>query len=199
MYLFSFDVSSFIQTAGYAGIFGIVFAESGLLFGLFFPGDSLLLTSGLLASQGFLSLPFLIIVTFSGAVLGDSVGYWFGAKTGPKIFRKQDSLFFKKDHIRRAQEFYAQHGGKAIVLARFIAVVRTFAPIVAGVANMRYGDFLFYNIAGAFAWAVGIPLAGYFLGQAIPHIDRYFLPIVLCIIVLSILPGLIVLFRGRKR
>ena len=132
-----FDLIAIIKTTGYIGIFSIIFAESGLLIGLFFPGDSLLFTAGFLASQGFLRISILMAGSFVAAVIGDSVGYSFGLRMGPKIFKKEDSFFFHKDHLLRAQNFYAKHGGKAIILARFMPIVRTFAPILAGVGNMR--------------------------------------------------------------
>ncbi len=192
------DINLFIHAAGYAGIFAVIFAESGLFFGFFLPGDSLLFAAGIFASQGFFSITLLIILTFFAAVMGDSVGYWFGFFTGPKLFRKENSFFFHKDHIARAKDFYARHGGKAIVLARFLPIVRTFAPIVAGIASMNYRAFLFFNVLGAILWAMGIPLAGFLLGQSIPHIDQYLLPIVLGIIVVSLLPSIISFLRIRK-
>jgi membrane-associated protein len=193
-----FNLTSLIQTAGYAGLAGIVFAESGLLVGFFLPGDSLLFTAGFLASQGFLNVWVLAPLLFVAAVAGDSVGYAFGNKVGPKIFTKEDSLFFHKSHLIKAQAFFEKHGGKTIILARFIPVVRTFAPVLAGVGKMRYSTFLVYNIIGAFAWAVGLTFLGYFLGSAIPNIDRYLLPIIALIIFLSILPTLIPLIRDRE-
>src|SRR3989338_8122881 len=186
-----FDLAALIKTAGYLGLFGIVFAESGLFIGFFLPGDSLLFTAGFLASQGFFNLTFLMALTFLGAVLGDSFGYAFGKKLGPRIFKKEDSLLFHKDHLERAQKFYQKHGGKAIILARFMPVVRTFAPILAGVGKMNYPAFLFYNIIGGALWATGLTLLGYYLGSVIPNIDKYLLPIIALIIFLSVLPTLI--------
>lgn len=192
------DLISLIKGAGYLGILGMVFAESGLAFGFFFPGDSLLFTAGFLASQGLLSLPLLVAVTLSGAILGDSVGYWFGSIIGPKIFKREDSLLFHKRHIERTQIFYEKHGGKAIVLARFMPIVRTFTPILAGVGKMHYPTFLFYNVSGGILWGIGIPWLGYLLGASIPGIDRYLVPIVLFIIFLSILPGIIQMVMHRR-
>lgn len=186
-----FDLVELIKTVGYLGLFGIIFAESGVLIGFFFPGDSLLFTAGFLASQGFLELPIVMIVCFVGAVLGDSFGYGFGAKVGPAIFKREDSIFFHKDHLERARRFYGRYGGKAIVLARFMPIVRTFAPILAGVGKMEYRHFLTYNLLGGVLWAIGLPLAGFFLGNIIPNVDRYLLPIILVIIFLSVLPGII--------
>lgn len=192
------DLVTIIQAAGYTGLFAIVFAESGLFFGFFLPGDSLLFTAGFLASQDFFNVWALLGITFSAAVLGDSVGYWFGAKVGPKIFRKTDSFFFHKDHLDRANKFYKLHGRKTIILARFMPVIRTFAPIVAGVGKMKYTTFLAYNLVGAGIWAIGLTLVGYFLGSVIPDVDRYLLPIVIGIIVVSLLPGTIHLLKERR-
>ena len=185
-----FDLMSLIQTVGYLGVFAIVFVESGLLVGFFFPGDSLLFTAGFLASQGFFDIKVLIIGCFIAAVAGDSGGYFIGKKFGPKIFTKEDSLFFQKKHLTRAQNFYDKHGGKTIILARFMPVVRTFAPVVAGVGAMQYRRFLMFNLIGAVLWAIGITLAGYYLGNLVPDVDKYLLPIIGAIVFVSILPGL---------
>ncbi len=185
------NIESIIQTIGLLGIFIIIFAESGLFVGFFLPGDSILFTAGFLASQNIISLPALILVCFVAAVSGDSVGYTFGRKVGKKIFNKEDSLLFHKDHIRKAQEFYKKYGVKTIVIARFIPVVRTFAPIVAGVAEMHYQTFLTFNLIGGLLWATGLNLAGYFLGKTIPNVDKYLLPIIFLIVIISIAPNVI--------
>lgn len=184
------DLAELIRTVGYLGVFGIVFLESGLMIGFFFPGDSLLFTAGFLASQGILDVKILVIGCFIAAVAGDSIGYYIGKKLGPKIFSKEKSLFFHKQHLERAQRFYDKHGGKTIILARFIPVIRAFAPVVAGVGLMRYRRFVLFNLVGGVLWAIAIPLAGYYLGNAIPDVDKYLLPIVGLIIVASILPAL---------
>lgn len=183
---------------GYAGITAIVFAESGLLIGFFFPGDSLLFTAGFLASQGVFNIIPLIVLSFVAAVSGDSVGYWFGNTVGRKIFQRKDSLFFHKHNLERAEKFYQRHGGKTIVLARFMPVVRTFAPIVAGVGSMTYAHFIMYNLIGGALWGIGMPLLGYFLGSVIPDVDRYLIPIVLLIIVVSILPSAIHILKNKE-
>ncbi|MDO8497702.1 MAG: DedA family protein [bacterium] len=183
-----FDLKVILPAIGYLGIAAIVFAESGLLIGFFLPGDSLLFTAGFLASQGVFDIKILAIVCFVCAVVGDSVGYAFGNKLGRKLFQKKDSLLFHQDNLKRAEEFYERHGKKTIILARFMPVVRTFAPIVAGIGTMHYSTFLTYNIIGGFLWAVGVTVAGYFLGQAIPNVDRYLLPIIILIIIGSIAP-----------
>jgi membrane-associated protein len=194
-----FDLNSLLKTVGYAGIFAIVFAESGLLVGFFLPGDSLLFTAGFLASQGFFNIALLCAITFVAAVLGDNVGYQFGKKAGPRIFKKEDSLVFSKANIERSQKFYEKHGGKTIILARFIPVVRTFAPVIAGVGEMRYRSFLVFNLIGALLWAVGVTLLGFFLGKSIPNIDHYLLPIAFLIIVFSIVPGVYHLLKDQER
>lgn len=183
-----FDLLKILPAIGYLGIFAIVFAESGLLIGFFLPGDSLLFTAGFLASQGIFDIRVLSIICFIGAVLGDSVGYTFGHKIGRKLFQRKDSLLFHKDNLMKAEKFYERHGKKTIVIARFMPMIRTFAPIVAGVGNMDYKTFLSYNIFGGLLWGVGITVAGYFLGSFIPDVDKYLLPIVLGIIIISVAP-----------
>lgn len=184
------DLVSLIKAFGYFGIFTIVFLESGLLIGFFFPGDSLLFTAGFLASQGFLDITILILGCFVFAVLGDSIGYYIGAKLGPRLFTRENSLFFHKKNLERAQRFYDKHGGKTIILARFVPVIRAFAPVVAGAGQMNYKRFLAFNLVGGVLWAIGVTSAGYFLGSMIPDVDKYLLPIVGLIIFVSILPAL---------
>jgi len=185
-----FDLVSLIQTVGYLGVFAIVFLESGLLVGFFFPGDSLLFTAGFLASQGFFDIKILIAGCFIAAVAGDSIGYYIGAKLGPKLFKKDNSIIFHKKHLERAQRFYDKHGGKTIILARFIPVIRAFAPVVAGAGKMNYKKFLTFNLFGGVLWAIGVTLAGYYLGSLIPDVDKYLLPIVGLIVIASALPAL---------
>lgn len=186
-----FDLTELIKTIGLLGVFAIVFAESGLMIGFFLPGDSLLFTAGFLASQGFINIWLLALGSFFAAVVGDSVGYTFGHKIGRRLFQRENSLLFHKDNLLKAEAFYEKHGGKTIILARFMPIIRTFAPIVAGMGSMRYYSFLSYNIIGGFLWAIGLCLGGYILGSTIPNVDRYLLPIVFLIIVLSILPSVI--------
>jgi len=190
-----------IETFGTIGLFVIIFAESGLLIGFFLPGDSLLFTAGLLASQGKfgLNLPVLLIGCFIAAVAGDQVGYMFGQKAGPALFRRPDSRIFKQQYVHRANEFFERHGRKTIVIARFVPIVRTFAPILAGVGSMQYRSFLTFNIVGALLWAVGVTTAGYILGDTVPDIDKYLLPIIGVIILLSVLPPAIEILRHRRR
>lgn len=183
---------------GHLAIWAVVFAESGLLIGFFLPGDSLLFTAGFLASQGFLNIQLLIIGAFICAVLGDNVGYATGHRFGRRLFRKEDSWFFNKKHLLTAQKFYDKHGKKTVVLARFMPIVRTFAPIVAGIGAMHYRTFMSYNLIGGFAWTFGITLLGYFLGQVIPDVDKYLLPIIVLIVVISLGPSVLHLYQESK-
>ncbi len=192
------DPVTIITTVGLFGIITIIFAESGVFFGFFFPGDSLLFTAGIFAARGDLPLTGLLVGCAVAAILGDSFGYFFGKKAGIALFAREDSKFFKKKHVHRAQHFYEKHGTKTIVLARFIPIVRTFAPIVAGIGNMKYSTFVAYNIAGGILWTVAITLLGYFLGNSIPNIDHYLLPIIIGIILVSMIP-IAVEYRRAQR
>ncbi len=191
-----------IETLGYWGghlaIWAVVFAESGLFIGFFLPGDSLLFTAGFLASQSFLSIQLLILGAFICAVVGDNVGYATGHKFGRRLFRREDSWFFHKRHLKTAQDFYDKHGKKTVVLARFMPIVRTFAPIVAGIGNMKYRTFLSYNLIGGFVLTFGITLLGYSLGKIIPDVDKYLLPIIVVIVVVSFAPSIFHLYQERK-
>ena len=193
------DPQKLLATFGTIGLFAIVFAESGLLFGFFLPGDSLLFTAGLLASQGKLSLPVILVGCFVAAVAGDQVGYAFGNRVGPALFRRPDSRFFKQAHVEKAQAFFDRHGSKTIVLARFVPVARTFVPIVAGVGSMSYRTFVTFNVVGGLLWAVGVTLIGYILGETIPNIDRYLLPAVAVIVLASAVPVAMGLLKARRR
>jgi membrane-associated protein len=204
-----FDLTQIIQTIGYVGLFAIVFAESGLFFGFFLPGDSLLVTAGLLATQGIFNVFLLIFLLSLAAILGDSTGYWMGKKFGKRIFSKLKvdnqnlSLFAKinyslrkKEHIVSASEFYKKHGNQTIILARFVPYVRTFAPIVAGIGEMDYKRFLTFNVIGGAGWATLMLVIGFFLGRVIPNVDKYLIPIILIIIVVSFIPSA---YEHRKR
>ncbi len=193
-----FDLPSLIKTAGYLGLFGIIFAETGLLVGVVFPGDSLLFTAGVLASQGYLDITVLVLIFFFGVLIGDNTGYYLGYKFGPRIFKKDESIFFKKSHLQRSQAFFEQHGAKTLILARFVPVVRTFAPTLAGVGKMKYSKFLGFSLIGSLLWSVGLTVLGYFLGSKIPNIDKYLLPIVALIIILSISPYLYKFFTNKE-
>lgn len=192
------DPLTIIKTLGLLGVSLIVFAESGLFFGFFFPGDSLLFTAGFLASQNLISIWWLLLLCFIAAVAGDNIGYSFGKKTGPMIFQKENSLFLNKKHVTTAHTFYEKYGKKTIIFARFIPIVRTFAPIIAGVAQMNYRTFFIYNLIGGFAWTWGILGLGYLLGNLIPNADKYLTPIILVIIFVSFLPPIVEYFRHKK-
>lgn len=205
--MFGIDMIDLITKASYIGLFAIVFAESGLFFGFFLPGDSLLFTAGLLCStaapkgEPILNVVVLIPLLFVGAVLGDTVGYWFGAKTGPLLFKREDTLLFKRRHLLKAKTFYEKHGGKTITLARFVPIIRTFAPIVAGAAEMHYRRFLVYNLVGGLGWTAGMTLLGYFLGGALGHIEgieKYFTLLVLAFFFIPGIPTLVHLWRENR-
>ncbi len=197
-----FDTAQLMETLkviGYGGIGAIVFAESGLFFGFFLPGDSLLFAAGILASSGVFSLSALLVIVILAAIVGDSVGYFFGRCVGRKLLKKKNSFFFKRKYLLEAEVFYEKHGPKAIVLGRFIPIVRTFVPIVAGVALMKYGTFLKYNILGGFIWGGGVICLGYLLGTRIPAVEHYLLPIIVIIITVSFLPLLYELLSAQKK
>lgn len=185
-----------IQTGGVLLIGGIIFAESALLIGILMPGgDTLLFMAGFFAAQGHLPLGWLMLSIIIGAILGDNVGYTIGRRTGPRLFRKDDGLFFRKDHIQRAEKFYKMHGGKTVTLARFVPVIRTFAPMIAGVAKMDRKQFMFYNVLGAVIWATTVPLLGYFLGSRIPNLDSYLGPVIIVAFMLTFIPPLVPILR----
>jgi len=197
-----FDVESLIQSGGLLVIAAIVFAESGLLVGFFLPGDTLLLSAGVFAAQGKLPLLLLLITVVLAAIIGDNVGYSIGRRLGKRIYNKKEGILFHKENIERAEKFYEQHGGKTIVLARFVPVVRTFAPMVAGASKMPRERFLFFNIFGGLFWGVGVTLLGYFVGTKIPDIDKYIKPVLLAVTVLTFGPAIYHLLKekdNRKR
>jgi membrane-associated protein len=197
--MFPGDLESTLQTVGLIGLLAIIFAESGLLIGFFLPGDSLLFTAGLLSSQGHLApLPVILIGCFVAAVAGDQVGYAFGARVGPSLFRRPDSRIFKQEYVDKARAYFEKHGSKTIVLARFVPIVRTFAPILAGVGAMRYRTFVTFNLIGGLLWAVGVTSLGYILGESIPDIDKYLLPVIGVIVLLSLAPVLLEVRRNRR-
>jgi membrane-associated protein len=198
------DLIEFIKWASIFGVAFIVFAESGLLIGFFLPGDSLLFTTGFLIHAGFLdiNIHLAVLILFIAAVIGDSVGYTFGRKAGPRLFNKPDARLFRQEYVQRAQDFYEKHGGVTIIIARFIPIVRTFAPVVAGVGKMDYRRFLAYNVIGGLLWAAGITYLGYSLGwwfeRAGLEIDHVLLPIIAGIIIISILPPAIHILKEKK-
>lgn len=193
-----FDINSIIQSGGILIVAFIVFAESGLLVGFWLPGDTLLLGAGIIAAQGELNIFTLIAAVVLAAIIGDNVGYSIGQKTGPRIFKKDDSIFFQREHIEKAEAFYEAHGGKTIILARFIPIVRTFAPLVAGVGNMDRKKFFMFNIVGAVLWGAGITLLGYWFGTKIPHLEEYVHYVLLAVIAISILSSVFHIMREEK-
>lgn len=203
--LFGIDIEAILATMGVLGILLVVFAESGLLIGFFLPGDSLLFTAGFLANIGLITINIhlLVFLLFIAAVLGDSVGYTFGRRIGRRLFDRPNSRLFKQEHLKKAEAFYEKHGGKTIIIARFVPIVRTFAPVIAGVSKMHYATFLSYNLIGGILWAGGVTYLGYFLGGWFTSlgldIDQVILPVVSVIILLSISPALIHLAKDKEQ
>lgn len=195
---FGIDLTAFLQIVGYPGIFAIIFAESGLIVGFFLPGASLLFTAGLLSAAGVFNPWILVPLVTIAAILGDNVGYWFGNKVGIKLFTRPNSRFFHQEHLRRTQHFYERHGAKAILLARFIPIIRTFAPIVAGIASMNYRKFIIFNILGALAWASGVTTAAYLLGSRFPLIGDYIELVITIIIVVTTIPLFTEMYRQYR-
>ena len=193
------SLDELILWGGYAILVAIVFTETGLLVGCFLPGDSLLITAGLVAATGRFDMVLLNVLVSLAAIAGDSVGYTIGAKAGPKLFSRPKSRLFNPRHVERTREFYARHGSKTIVIARFVPIIRTFAPVVAGVGNMEYRRFLTYNVAGGIGWSVSMTGAGYVLGRAVPNISSYIHVVVVVVIVLSVIPIAIELLRERRK
>jgi membrane-associated protein len=188
-----------VRWGGYVALVAIVFTETGLLIGFFLPGDSLLITAGLVAAAGGLDIWLLNGLLIIAAIAGDSVGYAIGYRTGPRIFTREESRWFSKKHLVRTREFYERHGGKTIVLARFIPIIRTFAPVVAGVGQMEYRKFLAYNVLGGIGWVVSMTWAGYLLGQVIPDIGRYIHIVIVVVVTLSVIPIGVEWWRARSR
>jgi membrane-associated protein len=192
------DPIAMIETGSYIGLAFLIFAESGLFFGIFLPGDSLLFAAGLMAGSGILALGPLLIVTIVAAIAGDSVGYWFGSEIGGNLFKRRDSRFFRREYLERTKRFYAKYGGRAVILARFVPIVRTLAPILAGVGKMRYRVFVAYNVLGGVAWGAGMALIGFTLGAVIPNSEAYILPLSLGVVALSFSPILVNLARDTR-
>jgi membrane-associated protein len=193
------SLDDLVRWGGYVVLAAIVFTETGLLVGFFLPGDSLLITAGLVAATGQLNIWWLNAILIVAAVVGDSVGYAIGRRAGPRLFTRPKSLVFNPRHVERTRTFYARHGAKTIVIARFVPIVRTFAPVVAGVAQMEYRKFVFYNIAGGVGWVTSMTWAGYLLGQAVPNISDHIHIVVVVVILLSLIPIVVELVRERRR
>lgn len=192
------DIPALVQAAGYIGLTAIIFSETGLLIGFFLPGDSLLVTAGLLGSQGYIEVLLLGLLLTVAAIVGDTVGYAIGKASGPRLFTREDSLLFNKKHLVKAHEFYERHGGKTIIIARFMPIIRTFAPVVAGMGAMKYPRFLAYNVVGGVAWVWSMLLIGYFLGRNVPGIAKHIELVILVVVALSILPAIIGRFKSEK-
>lgn len=186
--IIGFDLPELIRTIGYIGLFSIVFVETGLLIGFFLPGDSLLFTAGILAGQGYMNIYLVMAVMTTAAILGDNVAYAIGKKLGPKIFTKEESLFFNKKYIAKTQSYFDKYGAITIVIARFVPVMRAFAPTLAGVGKMGYPKFLFYNISGAFFWIMSVTLLGYYFGLKVTEAEKYIVPGIILILFLCISP-----------
>ncbi len=198
-----YNVPELIRLVGSIGLIVIVFAETGLMIGFFLPGDSLLTTAGIFAARGDLNIVWLNISLTIAAIVGDATGYWIGRRAGQALYSRPNSFFFRREHLIRTHEFYEKHGGKTIIIARFMPIVRTFAPLVAGAAEMTYREFATYNIIGAILWVPSMTLTGYFLGLAFPDIDKHLHKLIALIIFVSLLPAGIAWLRewmqNRKR
>jgi membrane-associated protein len=194
-----YNVPELIRLGGLIGLVAIVFAETGLMIGFFLPGDSLLVTAGLFAAKGDLNIFWLNVCLMAAAIVGDATGYYIGRRAGQALYRRPNSFWFRREHLVKTHEFYEKHGGKTIVIARFMPILRTFAPVVAGAAEMTYRNFALYNVAGGVGWVASMTLTGYFLGQAIPDIEKHIHIVVAVVIFLSLLPGIIAVARARLR
>ena len=193
------DVQGLIQTGGYIALAIIVFVETGLMVGFFLPGDSLLVTAGLFAAKGDLNIIWLNVLLIVCAIAGDATGYFIGRKVGPALFRRDDSFFFKKKHLITARDFYEKHGGKTIIIARFVPIIRTFAPVVAGIGQMSYRHFAAYNVIGGAGWVITMTMIGYSLIKLFPGIEKHIHTVIIVVIFLSILPGIIEFLRAKMK
>jgi membrane-associated protein len=200
-----YDVQGLITWGGLLALVLIIFAETGLLVGFFLPGDSLLVTAGIYCTSleegkpPLLSLPLVLLLPMLAAVVGDTVGYWIGAKSGPKLFTREQSLLFSKKHLLRTKEFYERHGGKTIIIARFLPFVRTFAPVVAGIGQMNYRRFLSYNVFGGIGWVFSMVMLGFSLSKMFPSLNKQIDKVIIVIILVSLLPGMISWLSNRKK
>lgn len=194
-----YDIPSLISFGGYFILFAIIFAETGLMVGFFLPGDSLIVIAGLFAAKGDLNVAYLIALLSIAAITGDSLGYWIGKKAGHALFHKRESKFFRRKHLIATQHFYERHGGKTIFIARFVPIIRTFAPVVAGIAEMDYRKFLSYNVFGGIFWVTSMALIGYFLGSVIPNIEENIHYVAVIIIILSIIPIIYEYLKHRHK
>lgn len=199
LFHFLTDVRGLVQAGGYIALAIIVFTETGLMVGFFLPGDSLLVTAGLFAAKGMLNIVWLNVLLSCCAIAGDATGYYIGRKLGPALFRKEDSLLFKKKHLIATHDFYEKHGGKTIIIARFVPVIRTFAPVVAGMGNMTYRRFAMFNIVGGIAWVFSMTMIGYLLVTLFPATEQHIEKVIIIVIFVSLLPGIIEFLRARRK
>ncbi len=193
------DLATFIKTVGPIGVSLVVFAETGLMVGFFLPGDSLLVTAGVFAAGGLLNIYTLVPVLLAAAICGNATGYWIGKRAGQALYSRPNSFFFRREHLIKTHEFYERHGGKTIILAQFMPIVRTFAPVVAGAAGMTYRRFAAFNVVGAACWIPSMTLIGFFLGSAVPDIEKRIHLVVAAVIFLSLLPAIISIARSKLR
>jgi len=191
-------LKALVLWGSYPVLAGMIYSETGLFIGFFLPGDSLLVTAGILAGQGYLNIGWLYLLLSAAAIMGDNTGYWIGRKTGPVVFSRPKSLLFNPEHVTRAQRFYDKYGGKTVVLARFLPLFRTFAPIVAGVGRMRYKRFLTFSVLGGIAWITSVSSLGFFIGR-IPGVNRYLHLVIAMVIVVSFIPGAVEFLVERRR
>ena len=192
-----YNVPELIRWGGLAGLILIVYAETGLMIGFFLPGDSLLITAGLFAARGDFDITTLTLTLILAAIAGDATGYWIGRRAGHALYSRPNSFFFRRNHLVKTHEFYEKHGGITIVIARFMPILRTFAPVVAGAADMTYRKFAIYNVAGGILWVASMTLTGYFLGRTVPDIDKHIHLVIAVVIFLSLLPGIIGFVRAK--
>lgn len=198
VYLLHINIMDLVSTLGYLGLFAIIFCETGLFFGCFFPGDSLLFTAGILATHHMFSLGILIPILIVAAVLGYALAYWFGDKLGAWLLKREEGFFFKKKYLERSHDFYERYGAQAIILCRLVPIVRTFCPIVAGMAKMSFTRYMMVNVIGAVIWVTLLTLLGYFIGTLFPSVEKFILPIVLIIIVVSVMPAALQILKERR-
>jgi len=193
-----YNVPELIRIVGFYGVIAVIFAETGLLIGFFLPGDSLLITAGLFAARGDFNIVTLILSLIPAAIIGNATGYFIGHRTGMALYQRPDSLLFRREHLTMTHDYYVRHGGKTIVLAQFIPILRTFAPVVAGVAEMGYREFATYNVVGAILWISSMTTAGYMLGNLVPNIEQRIHYVVAAVIAVSLLPAAIAWMRQRR-
>ena len=192
------NLEAFIQTASDLGLFGIIFAETGLLLGFFLPGDSLLITAGIVAAEGYIKIPLVMLVCTLAAMIGDSTGYWIGRKLGPLVFSRPENRFLNPKHIERAKGYFEKYGAKTFIIARFIPIVRTITPTMAGVSRISYPTFMVYSVLASVIWGCGLPLAGFLLGKSIPDLEKYILFVIGAVIIVSFIPVFIEFWKHRQ-